>query len=365
MPETYASAGVDYAQLDALKRFAQMAAAATEDNLPQGMSFVGESRGESAALIDVGPFYLATVEEGLGTKNRIAETLANDETTHFAGIGQDTVAMIVNDLLVVGARPLTVNAHWALGSSQLLSRFPHLGEELADGWAKACNVAGAVFAGGETPMLAGIIYPETMGLSGSAVGIIDPKSRLTLGDTLQAGDHIILIESSGIHANGISLVRKLVDDKTMPDGYDTRLPDGRRFGDAILSPTHIYARLQQAVLDAADIHYMVHVTGHGWRKFMRADRDFTYRFHTLPPVPDEFRCIARFADMNAGGMYETFNMGTGFAFMVPPEHARTVSETAAAFGLKSWDAGVVEDGKKQVVLEPAGVIYSKESLQIR
>ena len=245
MANSYQEAGVNYDQLDALKRFAQMAARETDGNLPPGISGVADSRGESAFVIDVGPFYLATVQEGLGTKNLIAEALGTPEETHFDKIGRDTVAMIVNDLITVGARPLWVNAHWAFGSSQFLEGNPEKGPDLARGWAAACNEAGAVYAAGETPILKGIIYPETVELSGSGVGIIEPKSRLTLGDRLQAGDHIVLIESNGIHANGLTLVRDVA--AMLPDGYQTRLSDGKHLEKQYLTP-RMYVKLQQEVL---------------------------------------------------------------------------------------------------------------------
>ncbi len=364
MANSYQEAGVNYDQLDALKRFAQMAARETDGNLPPGISGVADSRGESAFVIDVGPFYLATVQEGLGTKNLIAEALGTPEETHFDKIGRDTVAMIVNDLITVGARPLWVNAHWAFGSSQFLEGNPEKGPDLARGWAAACNEAGAVYAAGETPILKGIIYPETVELSGSGVGIIEPKSRLTLGDRLQAGDHIVLIESNGIHANGLTLVRDVA--AMLPDGYQTRLSDGQTFGETILNPTHVYVKLQQEVFaHGLDVHYMVHITGHGWRKLMRANRDFTYRMFTVPDPQEEFGLMQQTGGISDEEMYNTFNMGTGFAFMLSAKQTQYVVAIAKQQGLKAWDAGVLEKGPKQVVIEPKGITYKAETLQIR
>jgi phosphoribosylformylglycinamidine cyclo-ligase len=363
---TYDRAGVDYGLLDELKRFAQMAAKGTENNVPPGMSFVEESRGESAAVFDIGSYYLATTPEGLGTKNLIADAVdPAGETPFFRALAQDTVAMIVNDLIVVGARPLMVNAHWAFGGSQMLEQRPQIGKDLVSGWVAACNEAGAVYAAGETPILQGIIYPETMELSGSGVGIIDPKSRLVLGQKLTHGDHIVLIESSGIHANGLSLVRKLAVER-LPVGYETELPSGKTLAEALLTPTFIYARLQEeAFKRCVDIHYMAHITGHGWRKLMRADQEFTYRFRMVPPVQEEFSVIQEASGLSAKGMYETFNMGAGFAFFVGGVDAPRVMEEAKALGFQSWDAGVVEAGEKQVIIEPKNIIYQAETLNIR
>lgn len=359
----YHEVGVDYNQLDALKRLAQIAAAETDGNLPPGMNVVSGSRGEPAFVVDIGPFYLAVVQEGLGTKNLVAEAAETEDRTFMDKIARDTVAMIINDLISVGAQPLVVNAHWALGSRQWLVH-KNRGEDLVRGWAAACNDAGAVYGAGETPILKGIIYPETVELSGSGVGIIEPKSRLTLGDRLQAGDHIVLIESSGIHANGLTLARRIAEE--LPDGYQTRLADGRIFSEALLNPTHIYAKLQQKVFShGLEIHYMVHITGHGWRKLMRANRDFTYRMHTVPSAQEEFALIQQVGKISDEEMYGTFNMGAGFAFMVPQDQAQNVVTIAGEQGLRAWDAGVVEDGPKQVIIESKDIVFSADTLAIR
>lgn len=364
-PSAYDESGVPYNTLDALKRFAQAAAIDTSDNLPVGMSDVGQSRGESARVIDIGPFYLAAVQEGLGTKNLVADAYAKQsDRTWYDAVGYDTVATIVNDLITVGARPLMINAHWAMGSAQVLKDSGR-GEDLVGGWKRACNDAGAVYGGGETALLKGVVFPETIELSGSAVGIIDPKERLVLGDRIKAGDHIILVESSGIHANGLTLVRDIAENR-LPHGYQTVLPSGIPFGQKILRPAHIYSHLYQSLVGwGTTVHYMVHITGHGWRKLMRANGEFTYRMHTVPPPQEEFKLIQQTRAMTDEDMYQTFNMGAGFAFMVPEQQAQSVRTIAQALNLQTWDAGVVEEGPKQVVIEPLNITYTKDSLKIR
>jgi len=363
----YKAAGVDYGPLDELKRQAQAAALSTAWNLnPHGFLEITGSRGESAYVIDVGPFLLATVQEGLGTKNLVVEALKNvDENgaLYYKAAAWDTVAMIVNDLITVGAVPVVINAHWAIGSSKWLESDG--GIHLIEGWKAACNESGATWGGGETPILKGIIEPGTIELSGSGFGIIHPKERLTLGDKLQAGDHIILIESSGIHANGLTLARKIAEEN-LSDGYQTKLPDGRTFGQALLTPTHIYAKLQQALFAKdVDIHYMANITGHGWRKLMRADKDFIYRMHTTPNSQDEFKLMQKAGRISDEDMYSTFNMGAGFAFFVPKDNVERVQKIALELSLQAYDAGVVEKGQRQVIIEPLKIVYPGETLQIR
>jgi phosphoribosylformylglycinamidine cyclo-ligase len=233
--QTYAGSGVDYSAMDPIKVLAQQTAAATAVNL---RSFEAEeivaSRGESAYVWEEPDAYRALVVEGLGTKNLVADVVRSyTGKSHYDSIAQDTVAMIVNDLIVVGALPQVVNAYFAIGdSSWMLDK--ERASDLISGWAHACQESEATWGGGETPTLKGIINPATIDLAGSAIGIINPKQRLVLGDKLAAGDVIVLIESSGIHANGITFVRSLVE-KT-PGLYERRLSDGRSFGEAILTP---------------------------------------------------------------------------------------------------------------------------------
>ena len=188
----YASSGVDYSKMDPVKVFAQTQAAATAQNLTKlNMSEVSESRGESAYVWDEGDCYKAFVIEGLGTKNLVADaTRKITGKTYYDQISQDTVAMIVNDLVTVGAKPMVVNAYFGIGSSDWLSDETRF-KDLINGWKHACDLSGAVYGGGETPTLKGVINPETIDLAGSAIGIIKPKEKLVVQSKLQSGDSII------------------------------------------------------------------------------------------------------------------------------------------------------------------------------
>src|SRR5262249_47981638 len=144
--------------------------------------------------------------------------------------------------------------------------------DLVRGWTEACTEAEATWGGGETPALAGVIAPDTIDLGGACVGVVKPKSRLVLGDRLVAGHAIVLLASSGIHATGLTLARALA--ARLPQGYATDVGDGTPYGDALLTPTVLYPRVVRALFEAGiDVHYLVNVTGHGWRKLMRARRD--------------------------------------------------------------------------------------------
>ncbi|HEU5317310.1 MAG TPA: AIR synthase related protein [Chloroflexota bacterium] len=364
----YAAAGVDYDLLDPGKRLAQEAARATADLLARHeFSEVAGTRGESAYVVDAGPFYLATLTEGLGTKNLVADAVrALTGRSHYDQVARDAVATILNDLATVGAAPLTVTAYWGTGDSQWFADQERMAD-LVRGWAASCVDAGAAWGGGETQALAGIIQPGTIDLAGAAVGIIRPKSRLLHGDRLQPGDAILIAPSSGIHANGLTLARRLAE--RLPEGYATPVPGDparRGYGEALLDPSPLYGplleRLQQA---GVDLHYAAHVTGHGWRKLMRAERQLTYRVQALPPVPPVLAFLQDRLGLDHAEAYGTFNMGAGFALFVASQDVDRARQVAGEAGSALLIAGQVEDGPKQVILEPIDVTYAGSSLNLR
>jgi phosphoribosylformylglycinamidine cyclo-ligase len=362
---SYKESGVNYEAMDPVKVLAQLRAKETSANLKRFVAKeVDSSRGESAYVWEEKDAYRAFVVEGLGTKNLVAdETRKFTKKTHYNAIAQDTVAMIVNDLIVVGADPQVVNAYFAIGSGDWFSD-KQRATDLVDGWAKACDLAGAVWGGGETPTLKNIVEPNTIDLAGSAIGVINPKSRLTLGDNLAEGDTIILVESSGIHANGLTLARTIAS--KLPKGYATNLPDGKSYGESLLVPTHIYANVVREAFDTGiDIHYMTNITGHGWRKLMRASKNFTYRMTSIPQPQPIFTFIQQQSGNDNQEMYGNFNMGAGFALFINKKDIAKTLAVAMKNKLKAWHAGVVEKGEKQVIIEPLGIIFKGETLKVK
>jgi len=355
---------VNYSQADPAKILAQLEGLATAVNMPTGFSELEGTRGESAYVFDMGDMYGALVQEGLGTKSLIAQSVY--ETTgvsFFAAIAQDTVACVINDLVSVGATPVVLNAYWSASSYQWLTD-KALATDFITGWRKACDIAGVVWGGGETQSLPGVVMPGALELAGSAFGVIKNKHHAIRGTNLKAGDAIVLVEASGVHANGISLIRELAEQ--LSEGYETKLADGSTFGETSLIPTHLYARLVQEILDSGvDVHYLSNITGHGWRKIMRADVNFTYRLKTVPPVPEIFNFIAERTGNDAKEMYGTFNMGAGYAIYVTIKDANKVIEAAKKQGMQAWVAGSVETGPTQVIIEPNGVTFAGDSLEVR
>ncbi len=362
---SYDQAGVQYDLIDPLKVAAQRAAAATAQNTGAlGFSEVQASRGESAYVLDVGPFYLATIVECLGSKTLVADEMARlTGRSFYDAIAQDTIAMAVNDLITVGATPLVVQAYWAAGGSEWF-KDEQRSQSLVAGWKRACDVCGASWGGGETPALQGIVEAGRVDLAASCTGMVHPKSRLTLGEHLGPGDAIVLVASSGIHANGLSLARKLVE--RLPQGYLTPLANGQNYGEALLAPTVLYSPLTEGLYRAGITpHYSANITGHGWRKLLRHPKPLRYRIHSVPPVPTVLSFIQQLAQQDDHEAYGTFNMGAGFALFVAAADAERTVATANQLGFQAWHAGTVEEGAKELLVEPLGLRYGADELQLR
>jgi phosphoribosylformylglycinamidine cyclo-ligase len=364
-PLTYDQAGVNYDLIDPLKITAQRAAAATATHLAgHGFSEVKASRGESAYVVDVGPFYMASIVECLGTKTLVADEMAKlTGRSFFAGIAQDTIAMAVNDLITVGATPLVVQAYWAAGGSDWFGDAQRA-QALVAGWKAACDTCQVAWGGGETPALAGIVEDGRIDLAASCTGLINPKERLSVGDKLGAGDAIVLLASSGIHANGLSLARKLAE--RLPDGYLTEIEPGLTYGEALLAPTALYSPVTEALWKAGIApHYCANITGHGWRKLLRHPSALTYRIHTVPPKTAVLAFIQKQAAQDDREAYSTLNMGAGFAIFVKAEDAERTAQVARNCGIEAWVAGRVEAGEKQLLIEPLGIRFSEDDLHLR
>lgn len=363
---SYAASGVDYDLLDLFKRECQQAAATTGGALARhGLGEPPAVRGESAYLIELPDCYLAHVEEGLGTKNLVADAMLElTGRSFYHAIGVDTVATIVNDVVTSGALPISVAMHAAVGDAGWFAH-PERRRDLAAGFAAGCVAAGAAWGGGETPALKGIVEPGAAVLAGSAIGRIAPKALRIVGDVAD-GDAIVLMASSGVHANGVTLCRLLAE--RLPQGYLTPIGDGRSYGEALLAPTVIYAPFVAACQQAGvRLHYAVNLTGHGWRKLMRLDAPFVYRIDTVGEPGPLFDFMRRVGPIDLKEAYGTFNMGAGFAAMVAPEDAERALALARGAGFTAWRAGRVErqGARKAVELASLGLVYEADSLAVR
>lgn len=362
---TYSQSGVNYEAIDPIKKMAQVAGGATAKNLSlHGFSEVSATRGESAYVWQQGNIYMASVIEGLGTKNLVADAMRKiTGKTYYDVIGHDTIAAIINDLITVGASPLVIHAYFAVGDDSFLKDLKRL-KDLMSGWKSACDLSGASWGGGETPTYKGIINPQTIDLGGSAVGIIKNKKFLITGKNIKIGDRILFLKSTGINVNGLSLARAIAE--KLPKGYATKLQSGKMYGEALLTKSHIYARLIQDLQKAkVDIHYISNITGHGLRKIMRARENFTYVIDKIFPPQEIFNHIQKHANLNNEEMYGTYNMGQDYALYLAEKDVEKTQKIIANNGFKSLDAGYVEKGKKSVIIKPKKIIFKAETLDLR
>jgi phosphoribosylformylglycinamidine cyclo-ligase len=363
---TYAGVGVDYEAMDPFKRLAQQAGRETARNILRlGFSEVEMSRGESAYLMDAGDYYVAHVEEGLGTKDLVADAMYQlTGESYYDRIAQCTVAMIVNDMITLGALPLSVAMHLAVGVSSWFNDEKRCAD-LIRGWKKACELARCTWGGGETPTLKGIVNPDAVVLSGSAVGVVKPKSRLIDAANIRHGDAIVIINSSGIHANGLTLAREVAE--KLSEGYLTKLSDGRLYGEALLDPTMIYVPLvEDCFNEGIEIHYAVNITGHGWRKLMRATQPFAYIIDHIPVPQPVFSMIQEYGPVDDQEAYANLNMGAGFALYVQESDVAKLLSVAHNLGMSALRAGTVESSQvKRVVIHPLGLEYLGSTLRVR
>lgn len=374
MPEPkldYAASGVNYDVLDGFKRFCQQAAAGTTGALARhGFSEPAAIRGESCYLIETPNEYYAHVEEALGTKVMVADAMYRlTGKSYYRNVAIDDVSTIVNDLCASGALPVAVAMYAAVGDDVFFSDEKR-SRDLAEGFAEGCRLAGAAWSGGETQTLKGMISSGTCVLGGSAFGRVYPKSNRVRNE-VKDGDAIVILSSSGIQTNGLTLCRALAD--RMADGYLTKLSDGRSYGEALLDPSVIYVKFMEACQkEGLSLHYTAHMTGHGWRKLMRLDAPFVYRIGALPEPQPVFSLIAKEANLDAKEMYGTFNMGAGWAAYVDAKDAERCVDIAQRAGYEAVKAGTVaaeagKDGKprKAVELLPLGISYEGSELTIR
>jgi phosphoribosylformylglycinamidine cyclo-ligase len=373
MAENEFNTGVDYGSLDAYKVLRQIGGRRTAGNLARfGMREVPETRGESVYLIedlDANRYFGITIE-GLGTKNIVADEVGELlGWGYYAAAAQDCAAMIFNDMITLGVAPMTLHQHAAVAEGAWFNN-PERTEALATGWTDACEEAGCVDASGETPELRGLVMPGRLELSGSGWGMIRPKEKRFTGD-IQDGDAIIMLGSSGIHANGLTNARK-VGDKV---GYDYDLGD-QSFAEALLRPTFLYVRvILELQARNIPVRYGVNITGHGLRKLMRLPQNFVYYLDDLPEPQPEFKLIQEVLHDSDRSMYASYNMGNGFALFVPNEFAEAtrlaaidVSQEHMNGEMGAWRAGTIEkrgEEKKVVIghqVTGKTIVYEGETL---
>ncbi len=262
-----------------------------------------------AGVIDCGDFGIAITTDGVGSKILVAKAINKFDT-----IGIDCVAMNVNDLIAIGAEPLAMVDYIAIEQPD-----ERIMAEIAKGLQEGCRMANISLVGGETATLPEII--NGFDLAGTAIGYVE-KGRIITGEQIRPGDVIFAIPSSGIHSNGLTLARKVVESAGM--SYHDKF-DGKTIGEELLTPTRIYMEVLE-VLKSCEVHGLAHITGSGLLKLKRLRKDVRYVVDDPLQPQKIFRFIQKLGEVDEDEMYRTFNMGMGFMIIAPEREVDRISE---------------------------------------
>ncbi len=282
---------------------------------------------------------LVSGTDGVGTKLKLAFLMNKHDT-----VGQDCVAMCVNDVVCCGAKPLFFLDYMALGKN-----VPEVVATIVKGVADGCKKAGCALVGGETAEMPGFYPVDEYDLAGFCVGIVD-KEKMINSQSIEVGDKVIGIASSGVHSNGFSLVRKVFKiDKENINEYKEEL--GKSLGEALLEPTKIYVKPILALLENINVKGISHITGGGFYenlpRMLRDDVALTIDVKSYD-VPAIFKLIQKEGNIPIRDMYNTFNMGIGMAVIVPSENAQEAVEILKQEGEDAYIIGEVIKGSKEI-----------------
>ncbi len=303
-----------------------------------------------ANVVDIGGVGLAICTDGVGTKALIAQMVGRYDT-----IGIDCVAMNVNDLICVGARPLSMVDYVAVERPD-----PDLLDAIAKGLCAGAEAAGISISGGETAQLGDIIKGARKGfgfdLVGTAVGVVD-LDKILIGKDIEHGDVVVGLESSGIHSNGLTLARHVLfeQNRFAIDADFPELESG--LGEELLRPTHIYVKEAMDVLgQGVAVKALIHITGDGFMNLTRVAADVGFVIDSLPPAPPIFSLIQRHGNVAPAEMFGVFNMGIGLCMIVDPTDADRVVSIVQSHGRKAYKIGAA------TTAEPGQVTLTAQKL---
>jgi len=331
---SYKDAGVD---LGKIKQSHNKIAKALAETFTFRKGKLGEpvtKIGHYAGLVDIGDRYLALHSDGVGTKVLIAQMMNKYDT-----VGIDCVAMNVNDLICIGAEPAGLIDYIALEKTN-----PELIDELMKGLIKGAKESGIAIVGGETAIMPDVIkgYREGYGfdLAAASYGFVD-KDEVITGSTIKEGDILIGLESSGIHSNGYSLVRKVIFEKAGLTVDDTFPETNKKVGEILLEPTRIYTKIIRKLIHVITVHGIAHITGGAFTKLMRIAPDgLGFEIH-LPEPPTVFKVIQKLGNISDKEMYKTFNMGIGMVLVIPEEEKGKLFKVMDNYCIKAYEIGKI------------------------
>ncbi len=329
---TYREAGVDIEAGEQLvERIKPLARSTRSEHV---LGAIGGFAGLCSVPSDIEDPVLVSGTDGVGTKLKLAFELGRHDT-----IGIDLVAMCVNDIITVGARPLFFLDYFATSKLDV-----DQGEAVVKGIAEGCRESECALLGGETAELPGFYATGEYDLAGFAVGVVGRKQIID-GKAVRPGDRVIGVASSGLHSNGFSLARRALFGGDAPLPLDDAFASGGTLGDALLRPTRIYVKAARIAIEHG-VHAMCHITGGGLPENLpRVTPDglgiaIDPRSWTPDPV---FALIQARGGVSDSEMRRTFNMGVGFTMVVAPEQAASLVDALNASGERAFIMGEVTD----------------------
>ncbi len=284
--------------------------------------------GGFTSLIDLGNIALAFNTDGVGTKVMVAK-----EINKYESIGIDCVAMNVNDTITCGAEPIAMLDYLSLNNLDT-----GIARELGIGLNVGAQMANISIIGGETAMVPDLV--TSLDVAGSVIGIVQ-KNQIITGERIMDGDLIFSLQSSGIHSNGFTTVRKILHDNDI--GLNDKFPgENKRTADLILEPTRIYVKEILDILNIVDIKGMANITGGGFKNIVRL-KDMKYIFDDPAEPQNIFKKLQELGNMSYSQMYETFNMGTGFMVVIDQD-SKTDFLSTLRTRVQIKEIGHVENG---------------------
>lgn len=312
--------------------------------------------GYFANVVPVSPdLGIALSTDGVGTKILVAQAMGRFDT-----IGIDCVAMNVNDVVCVGARPLALLDYIAVAKAD-----PGLIESLARGLCAGAEEAGISIPGGELAQVRELLHEDPGGhafdLVATCVGTVHPR-RVIDGSAVRPGDLVVGFAANGIHSNGLTLARRVLFERAALSVHSRVGELGETVGEALLRPTPIYVRPALAVLEEkVDVHAFVHITGDGFLNLSRVAAPVGFVIDSLQPLPPILELIGSRGDVPEEEMFLTYNMGTGFCVVVAPEDADRVVAVAERHGHRAAVIGyAVDDPDRRVWIPSAGLVGEKQ-----
>lgn len=276
---------------------------------------------------------LVSGTDGVGTKLRLAIDLNRHST-----VGQDLVAMCVNDLIVAGAEPLFFLDYYATAKLDV-----DVASTVVTGIAKGCEMAGCALVGGETAEMPGMYSVGDYDLAGFSVGVVE-ASKIIDGSKVKEGDAIIAVASSGPHSNGFSLIRHILK-TSKTDPQTEKLPSGQSLADALITPTRIYVKSVLELLKTVDVHAMAHITGGGfWENIPRVLPEGLRAACNKGSwqMPEVFQWLMKAGNVAEYEMFRTFNCGVGLVVVVDPAKAEETVKILDGCGEKAWLLGEIK-----------------------